>query len=87
MKIGLQIISFKFPEGSSAIADKLLEIAQTAGAVGFSSIWVMDHLFQIDMEKFDMSVEDPMLEAYGTLGYLAGKTRAARLGAMVTGVV
>jgi F420-dependent oxidoreductase-like protein len=87
MKIGLQIISFKFPEGSSVIADKLSEIAQTADDVGFSSIWVMDHLFQIDMEKFDMFVEDPMLEAYSTLGFLAGKTKAARLGAMVTGVV
>jgi F420-dependent oxidoreductase-like protein len=87
VKIGLQIISFKFPEGSSVIADKLSEIVQTADNVGFSSIWVMDHLFQIDMEKFDMLVEDPMLESYSTLGYLAGKTKTARLGAMVTGVV
>ncbi|HEX9665479.1 MAG TPA: LLM class F420-dependent oxidoreductase [Thermodesulfobacteriota bacterium] len=87
MKIGLQIISFKFPEGSSVIADKLSEIAQTADDVGFSSIWVMDHLFQIDMEKFDMFVEDPMLESYSTLGFLAGKTKTARLGALVTGVV
>lgn len=87
MKIGLQIISFKFPEGFSAIADRLSKIAQTADDVGFSSIWVMDHLFQIDMEKLDMFVGDPMLEAYSTLGYLAGKTKAARLGAMVTGVI
>ena len=87
MKIGLQIISFKFPEGPSVIADRLSQIAQTADDVGFSSIWVMDHLFQIDMEKFGMFVEDPMLEAYSTLGFLAGKTRAARLGAMVTAVV
>jgi F420-dependent oxidoreductase-like protein len=87
MKIGLQIISFKFPEGSSVIADKLSEIAQTADEVGFSSIWVMDHLFQIDMEKFDMFADDPMLEAYSTLGFLAAKTKTARLGAMVTGVV
>jgi alkanesulfonate monooxygenase SsuD/methylene tetrahydromethanopterin reductase-like flavin-dependent oxidoreductase (luciferase family) len=87
MRIGLQIISFKFPEGFSVIADRLSEIAQIADAMGFSSIWVMDHLFQIDMKTFGMSVEDPMLEAYSTLGYLAGKTKTARLGAMVTGVV
>ncbi len=87
MKIGLQIISFKFPEGPSAIADKLSQIARTADDVGFSSIWVMDHLFQIEMEKFSMFAEDPMLEAYSTLGFIAGKTKTARLGAMVTAVV
>jgi F420-dependent oxidoreductase-like protein len=87
VKIGLQIVSFKFPEGSSVIADKLSGIAQTADEAGFSSIWVMDHLFQINMEKFDMFVGDPMLEAYTTLGFLAGKTKSARLGAMVTAVV
>lgn len=87
MKIGLQIISFKFPEGPSVARGKLSRIAQTADEAGFSSIWVMDHLFQIDMERFDMFVEDPMLEAYTTLGFLAGKTKTARLGAMVTAVV
>lgn len=87
MKIGLQIINFKFPEGSSVTRDKLSRIAQIADDAGFSSIWVMDHLFQIDMERFDMFVEDPMLEAYTTLGFLAGKTKTARLGAMVTAVV
>ena len=31
--------------------------------------------------------EEPMLEGYTALGYLAGVTRRARLGTMVTGVV
>jgi F420-dependent oxidoreductase-like protein len=58
-------------------------VARTADEVGFSSIWLMDHLFQIaSMGK----VEEEMLEAYTTLGFLAAHTRRARLGTLVTGI-
>ena len=65
------------------MGQRLGEIAGTAEDSGFSSVWVMDHYFQIPMVG---AVELDMLEAYTALGYLAGHTSRVRLGAMVTGV-
>ena len=47
MKIGLQIPSFKYPGGTTAIRPKLKEIVTTAEETGFYSLWVMDHFYQI----------------------------------------
>lgn len=84
MKIGLQIPRFTWPDGTAALAARLADIARTADDAGFASIWVMDHLFQIEMVG---QVEEPMLEGYSALAFLAGATRRARLGTLVTGVV
>jgi len=65
------------------MGQRLGEIAGTAEDSGFSSVWVMDHYFQIPMVG---AVELDMLEAYTALGYLAGHTSRVRLGTMVTGV-
>ncbi len=86
MHIGLQIPSFKYPGGTTAIRPKLKEIVSTAEEAGFYSIWVMDHYYQIK-GLFGESYTDPMLEAYTTLGYLAGLTEKAYLGVLVTGVI
>lgn len=86
MRIGLQIPSFKYPGGTAAIRPKLKEIVTTAEAVGFYSLWVMDHYYQIK-GLFGESYTDPMLEAYTTLGYFAGLTEKAYLGVLVTGVI
>lgn len=86
MKIGLQIPSFKYPGGTAAIRPTLKQIVTTAEAAGFYSIWVMDHYYQIK-NLFGEAYTDPMMEAYTTLGYLAGLTEKAYLGVMVTGVV
>ena len=83
MKLGLQIPRFHWTGGPPELADKLAAIARTADQVGFSSIWVMDHLFQI---RSIGKPEEEMLEAYTTLGFLAAHTQRARLGTMVTGV-
>jgi len=84
MKVGLQVPRFNWPGGPDAIAGRLAEIARTAEEAGFASIWVMDHLFQI---PFFGAVEDPMLESYTTLGYLAGVTERIQMGPMVGAVV
>jgi alkanesulfonate monooxygenase SsuD/methylene tetrahydromethanopterin reductase-like flavin-dependent oxidoreductase (luciferase family) len=47
MKIGLQIPNFTFPSGPESLRSALAKIAQTANEVGFYSLWVMDHFFQI----------------------------------------
>lgn len=86
MHIGLQIPSFKYPGGAAAVRPKLKEIATTAEAAGFHSLWVMDHFYQID-NLFGEAYTDPMMESYTTLGYLAGLTEKAFLGTMVTGVI
>jgi F420-dependent oxidoreductase-like protein len=86
MYIGLQIPSFKYPGGTPAIRPKLKEIVTTAEAAGFYSLWVMDHFYQIK-GLFGEAYTEPMMEAYTTLGYFAGLTEKAYLGALVTGVI
>src|SRR3982074_2307416 len=83
MKLGLQIPSFTWPGGAAEIGPILGEIDRTAGGAGYDSIWVMDHFFQI---RGVGAAEEPMLEAYATLGFLAAHTQHARLGTLVTGV-
>jgi alkanesulfonate monooxygenase SsuD/methylene tetrahydromethanopterin reductase-like flavin-dependent oxidoreductase (luciferase family) len=43
----------------------------------------MDHWFQMEQLA---TAQDPMLEGYTTLGFLAGQTERIRLGLLVTGV-
>jgi F420-dependent oxidoreductase-like protein len=83
MKIGLQIDSFTWPGGTASIGPTLARVARQADDVGFDSIWVMDHFFQI---RGVGPAEDPMLEGWTTLGFLAANTSRARLGLMVGGV-
>lgn len=84
MKIGLQIIRFDWRGNPGNVGEKLAEIAEAADDAGFASLWVMDHLFQIDMAQMGLTPYDPMLEAYTTLGYMAPLTSNVRLGVMVT---
>ncbi len=83
MKFGLQISSFTWPGGPEAIGPTLGRIAGQADDVGFDSIWVMDHFIQI---RSVGRPEEPMLEGWTALGFLAAKTQRARLGLMVGGV-
>ena len=83
MRLGLQLPSFSFPGGTPALRSHLVEVAQAAEAAGFESLWVMDHLFQLPADTGWGGPEEPMLEAYSTLGFLAGVTSGIRLGALV----
>jgi F420-dependent oxidoreductase-like protein len=83
MKLGLQISSFSWPGGTEAIAPTFARSAALADEVGFDSIWVMDHFFQI---RGVGRPEEPMLEGWTALGYLAALTKRARLGLMVGGI-
>ena len=90
MKIGLQVPNFTWPGGPTNIATKLAEIATAADEAGFSSLWVMDHFFQIGGRNPQSGLgpaEDEMLEGYSVLSYLAGITKQVKLGTMVTGVI
>jgi F420-dependent oxidoreductase-like protein len=84
MKLGLQIVRFDWPGSPATIRPHLAEIAGAAEAAGFSSLWVMDHFFQI---QWVGPVDSPMLEAYTTLGFLAAVTQRISLGVLVTGII
>ena len=83
MKLGLQISSFTWPGGAEAIGPTLAEVVRTADDVGFDSIWVMDHFFQI---RGVGRPEEPMLEGWTALGFMAAHSTRASLGLMVGGV-
>ena len=83
-RLGLQIPNFTFPGVADAgLFETIAGIAITADGNGFDSLWLMDHLYQIEVVG---PREDPMLEAYTLLGALSARTRDIALGTMVTGV-
>ena len=73
--------NYSWPGGSANIAESLAATARAAEDAGVDTIWVPDHLLQADPSSNE---HEPMLEAYTTLGYLAGQTRRVRLGTLVT---
>jgi len=84
VRIGLQIPDFTREAGPANLGADLATVARTADDAGFSLIAVMDHFFQIGAVG---PIENDMLEAYTTLGYLAACTSRASLLTLVTGVV
>jgi F420-dependent oxidoreductase-like protein len=84
MKLGLTIPDFTWSGGPQKLGTTLGQIAKTADQVGFESIWVMDHFWQI---RGNGPPENDMLEGYSALAFIAALTSRARLGTMVTGVV
>jgi F420-dependent oxidoreductase-like protein len=83
VRFGLQLWRFDYPGGPTELPRQLAEAARIVDEGGAETIWLMDHFFQID--RF-MAAEDPMLDGYTGLGFLAGHTGRARLGLLVTGV-
>jgi F420-dependent oxidoreductase-like protein len=83
MKFGLQINNFTWPGGAAAIGPTLGRVTRTADDVGFDSIWVMDHFFQI---RGLGPPEAPMLDGMTALGFMAAHSDKARIGLMVGGI-
>jgi F420-dependent oxidoreductase-like protein len=83
MLIGLSIGDFANPRGPECLGLDLAAVARAAEQLGFDSLSVMDHFFQI---RLIGPPEREMLEGYTTLAYLAGQTQRLTLGTMVTGV-
>lgn len=83
MDIGLQIPDFTWPNGAAALGSELAAVAETADRAGFSHLAVMDHFFQI---RGVGPADHDMLEAYTTLGFLAGHTERVKLFTLISGV-
>jgi F420-dependent oxidoreductase-like protein len=84
MELGLHIADFAWNGGTPELGETLGRLARSAEDAGVARLTVMDHVWQIEGIG---PPEDPMLEAYTTLGYLAGITQRVRLHALVTAVV
>jgi F420-dependent oxidoreductase-like protein len=84
MRLGLHYWNYSTPSDPARMADTLAETARVAEQAGFSTFTVMDHYFQMEHAG---SAAEPMLEAYTTLGYVAGLTERMTLGVLVTGVM
>jgi F420-dependent oxidoreductase-like protein len=88
MRFGLLLSSFAglteggAPAGGSFAAG-LAEAVAVAEAVGFTSLWVMDHMVQIPQIGRRW---DDMPESWTTLAWCAARTKTIRLGTLVTGV-
>lgn len=83
MKLGLQVNNFTWDGRPESIGPIFGSIGRKAEAAGFDSLWVMDHFFQIPGLG---AAEEPMLEGYSALAYIAGQTERIKLGTMVTGI-
>ena len=84
MKLGLTVSDFTWEAGPSKLGSTLADIARTADQVGFESLWVMDHFWQI---RSIGPADHEMLEGYSALAFMAAITSRVRLGTMVTGAV
>ncbi len=83
MKLAIHCANLSWPGGPAALAPTLRQVAQTADQGGISTVTMMDHWFQ--METLG-GPDEPMLEGYTSLGFLAGQTSRVELGLLVTGV-
>ena len=84
MDLALHLSQFDHPADPAALAPAITAVARAADEGGFSTITAMDHFFQ--MEVPGRSAEQPMLEGYSLLAFLAARTQRVRLGLLVTGV-
>src|ERR1700761_4530222 len=82
MELGIHFIDF-LPGDPANLAPTLVATAKVAEDIGASIFTLADHLFQ--MEQMGRA-EDPFLEGYTSLGFLAGQTSTIELTLLVSGV-
>lgn len=82
MELGLHFIDF-LPGDPARLGPTLTDAAKAAEQGGATLFTLADHFFQ--MEAMGRA-EDPFLEGYTSLGFLAGQTARIDLSLLVTGV-
>ena len=83
MRVGIHFVNFTLPGAPETLGPTLATTARIAEESGVSVFTLMDHWFQMEMMA---TAQDPMLEGYASLGFLAGQTSTMTLGLLVTGV-
>ena len=83
MQLGIHVVEFTVPDVPAGIAPELRRVAASVEAAGLADLSVMDHCFQMEAM---FPADDPMMEGYSTLAFLAAHTESVRLGLLVTGV-
>jgi F420-dependent oxidoreductase-like protein len=81
VKLGMHIPSTAWEGGAGRLGATLAEVVEAAEAVGFDAIAVTDHLW---LHPIIGGPEASQIEAYTTLGFIAARTRRARLLTAVT---
>jgi F420-dependent oxidoreductase-like protein len=78
MKLSVSVTNYSWAD---PLRERLASLAGALDDTHVDTLWVPDHLLQADPAS---QLDEPMLEAYTTLGYLAAATSRIRLGTMVT---
>ncbi|OZC76335.1 LLM class F420-dependent oxidoreductase [Rhodococcus sp. 06-418-1B] len=81
MKLALHLNDYSHLGTPAEMGPALARIARTAEDVGFSRLSVTDHLWQISLIGEE---NEPMMEAYTVLAFLAGSTTRIELQTLVT---
>src|SRR3954447_13827105 len=83
IRLGYQIPNFTYPDiPTERVFETVVAQAREAEAVGFDTVLVMDHFYQLPGIG---APSNAMLECYTTLGALATATSTIQLSALVTG--
>jgi F420-dependent oxidoreductase-like protein len=83
MRLAVHCSNLTWPGGPAELGPTLAGVARAADDGGVTTLTLMDHYFQ--MENLG-GPDEPMLEGYTALGFLAGQTTNLELGLLVTGV-
>ena len=83
MELDLHVWRFDWAGSPDRIGPGVKDLAQRAEGIGVRTLSFMDHYFQMDRVA---PAEDPMLEGYTALGFVAGCTERLRLRLLVGGV-
>jgi F420-dependent oxidoreductase-like protein len=83
MRLNIHLVRFPWCGEPTAIRDGLIRAARAAESVGAGGISFMDHFFGPPGHG---PVDNPMLEGYTTLGFVAGVTERVQLRLLVSGV-
>ncbi len=83
MKLDLHVWRFDWAGAPDRIGPGVKDLAKRAEGIGVRTLSFMDHYFQMERVA---PAEDPMLEGYTALGFVAGCTERLRLRLLVGGV-
>jgi F420-dependent oxidoreductase-like protein len=83
VRLNVHLVRFPWNGDAAAVRNGLIRAAQAAESVGAGGISFMDHFFGPPGRG---PADDPMLEGYTALGFVAGVTQHVKLRLLVSGV-